>query len=71
MSKYRVKIALPAMLRDPGGRHEYVDLPSGTVLTTLRAVTAPLAGMFNVISDQREYVILATDLVRKCDPLAA
>jgi hypothetical protein len=71
MSKFRVKIPLPAMLRDPGGRYEYVSLPIGTVLTSLKEVSAPLLGMFNVICEQREYAVLAADLVRKCDPFAA
>jgi hypothetical protein len=71
MLKYRVKTSLPAMLRDPGGRFEYVDLPAGTVVTALKSVTSPLIGMFNVVSGQREYAILAADLVRKCDQLSA
>src|SRR5579872_3033097 len=71
MSKFRVKNPLPAMLRDPGGRHEYVSLPAGAVVTSLKAVSGPIIGMFNVICNQREYAVLATDLVRKCDPLHA
>ncbi len=59
------------MLRDPGGRHEYVSLPSGAVVTSLKAVSAPIIGMFNVIWEQREYAVLAADLIRKCDPVAA
>jgi hypothetical protein len=68
MSKFRVKNPLPAMLRDPGGRSEYVNLPIGAVVTSLKTVTAPLLGMFMVIWEQREYAVLATDLIRKCDP---
>ena len=68
MFKFRVKNPLPAMLRDPGGRHEYVSLPIGTVVTSLKAVSGPIIGIFNVICDQREYAVLATDLIRKCDP---
>jgi len=71
MFKFRVKNPLPAMLRDPGGRHEYVSLPAGAVVTSLKAVSGPIIGMFNVICNQREYAVLATDLVRKCDPLHA
>ena len=71
MSKFRVKNPLPAMLRDPGGRHEYVSLPIGTVITSLKTISAPIIGMFDVICEQREYVVLATDLIRKCEPLAA
>jgi hypothetical protein len=71
MSKFRVKNPLPAMLRDPGGRHEYVSLPIGAVVTTLKAFSAPIVGMFSVIWEQREYAVLATDLVRKCDPFTA
>ena len=69
MSKFRVKNPLPAMLRDPGGRHEYVSLPIGAVLTSLKAVSGPIIGMFNVIWEQREYAVLMTDLFRKCDPV--
>ena len=71
MFKFRVKNPLPAMLRDPGGRHEYVSLPSGSVVTSLKAVSGPIIGMFNVICNQREYAVLATDLIRKCEPLRA
>ncbi len=71
MSKFRVKNPVPAMLRDPGGRHEYVSLPSGAVVTCLKSFSGPIIGMFNVIWEQREYAVLATDLVRKCDPLSA
>ncbi len=71
MFKFRVKNPLPAMLRDPGGRHEYVSLPAGAVVTSLKAVSGPMIGIFNVISGQREYAVLAADLVRKCDPLRA
>ena len=70
MSKFRVKNPLPAMLRDPGGRHEYVSLPIGAVVTCFKAVSGPIIGMFNVIWEQREYAVLATDLFRKCDPIA-
>ena len=59
---------LPAMLRDPGGRHEYVSLPIGAVVTSLKTVTVPLIGMFLVIWEKLEYAVLATDLIRKCDP---
>ncbi len=71
MFKFRVKNPLPAMLRDPGGRNEYVSLPIGTVVTSLKAVSGPIIGMFNVICEKREYAVLATDLVRKCDPIRA
>jgi hypothetical protein len=57
------------MLRDPGGRHEYVDLPAGAVVTSLKAISGPIIGMFNVIWNHREYAVLATDLFRKCDPI--
>jgi hypothetical protein len=59
------------MLRDPGGRHEYVNLPIGAVLTSLREVSAPVIGMFQVICQQRQYAVLGADLVRKCDQLPA
>jgi hypothetical protein len=68
MSKFRVKNPLPAMLRDPGGRCEYVSLPIGAVVTSLVAMSGPIIGMFNVIWEKREYAVLATDLIRKCEP---
>lgn len=71
MFKFRVTVPVPAMLRDPDGRNEYVSLPIGAVLTSLREVTAPVLGMFQVICGQREYAVLGADLVRKCDPLPA
>jgi len=71
MFKFRVKNPLPAMLRDPGGRSEYVNLPAGAIVTSLKAVSAPIIGMFNVICEKREYAVLATDLIRKCEPIPA
>jgi len=71
MFKFRVKNQLPAMLRDPGGRHQYVSLPAGATVTSFKAVSGSIIGMFNVICNQREYAVLATDLLRKCDPVRA
>lgn len=71
MSKFRVKNPLPAMLRDPGGRNEYVSLPIGAVLTSFREVSMPVIGMFQVICEKRQYAVLGADLVRKCDPVRA
>jgi len=68
MSKFRVTNPVPAVLRLEG-RHEYVNLPIGAVLTTLREVSKPVLGMLHVICEKHEYAVLGADLVRKCDPL--
>lgn len=69
MRKFRVTNPIPAALRDPGGRSEYVSLPVGALLTTLRDVTGPVIGMFQVICEKRQYAVLGADLLRKCDPV--
>lgn len=71
MSKFRVQQPVPAVLRDPHGRNEYVSLPIGAILTSLREVSAPVLGMFQVICDKRQYAVLGADLVRKCNPVRA
>jgi hypothetical protein len=71
MFKFRVTNPLPATLRDPDGRSEYVSLPIGSVLTSLREVSSPVLGMFQVIHQKRQYAVLGADLLRKCDPVRA
>jgi hypothetical protein len=67
ISKFRVKDPVPAVLRVNDRRSEYVSLPVGSVLSSLRNVAVPAIGMFSVICEQREYSVLGSDLVRKCD----
>jgi len=70
-SKFRVKDPVPAVLRVNSRRSEYVSLPVGAVLTSVRGVATPVIGMFSVICEQREYSVLGSDLVRKCDEFRA
>lgn len=71
ISKFRVKDPVPAVLHVNDGRSEYVSLPVGAVLTSVREVATPVIGMFSVICEQREYSVLGSDLVRKCDQFRA
>jgi hypothetical protein len=71
MCKFRVNHPVPAALRDPDGRSEYVSLPIGAMLTSLREVSSPVIGMIQVIFEKRQYAVLGADLLRKCDPIRA
>ena len=71
MIKFRVKNPIPAMLHNPGGRREYVDIPIGAVVSSLREVSMPVLGMFRVICENRQYDVLGADLLRKCEPVRA
>jgi hypothetical protein len=68
MFKYKVKTNMPAISRE--AKTAYVDLPAGTVVSTSQKQTRPL-GMIPVISDRRSYVVLAADLLRKCELIPA
>jgi hypothetical protein len=69
MTKFRVRDPVPALLHNPGGHREYVSLPIGAVVSSLREVSMPVIGMFKVIWANRQYDVLGADLLRKCEPL--
>lgn len=71
MTKFRVKNPIPAMLHNPGGHREYVDIPIGALVSSLREVSMPVRGMFKVICENRQYDVLGADLLRKCEPVRA
>ena len=67
MAKYRLKVAISAILDRPGGQKASITLPAGAVLYESSQPSSTLFGMVGVLWEGRHYSVYLKDLLKKAE----